>query len=453
MIEWYDEPPPVSDESCGYSEHGISLCRIAREACETGVRAAQPESVLKRELTIADNQLQLGNTIIDLDDFTRVAILAVGNAAGTIGSTLTTILDDIVTEGIVITDNPREVPELTVHVGTHPLPSHENMTATADLLDSAAEYGAETLVIVGISGGGSALLTAPASEISLEELRETTEALLRSGVPINALNTVRKHLSAVKGGQLAECLAPARTVGLLFSDVASDDPAVIASGPLTPDETTYQDAIDVLARYEVSVSENVRSYLEAGASGTYTETPSSDDQSFRYISQQVIASNHTALTAAAETCAEAGYEPLILSSSIRGEAREVGTVLASIAEECRDHSHPLAPPAAILSGGETTVHVQGDGRGGPNQELAVSAGLELPENAVLASVDTDGIDGATDAAGAIVSASSLSNRKKAVDALQKNDVYGLLKSINALVGGGATGTNVNDLRVLLISDS
>jgi Putative glycerate kinase len=402
---------------------------------------------------MADHQLQAGSEVINIDDFARVVILAVGNAAGTIGSTLTTILDGIVTEGIVVTDDPREVPELTVYAGTHPLPSHENMTATADLFNSADRYDAETLVIVGISGGGSALLTAPVSEISLKELRETTEALLRSGVPINALNTVRKHLSAVKGGQLAERLAPARTVGLLFSDVASDDPAVIASGPLTPDETTYQDAVDVLSRYEVPVSDNVRSYLEAGASGTHTETPSSDDQSFDYISQQVIASNHTALTAAAETCAEAGYEPLILSSSIRGEAREVGTVLASIAEECRDHNHPLAPPAAILSGGETTVDVQGDGRGGPNQELAVSAGLELPEDAVLASVDTDGIDGATDAAGAIVSASTFANQRRAVDALQKNDVHGLLNSVNSLVGSGPTGTNVNDLRVLLISDS
>jgi hydroxypyruvate reductase len=286
--------------------------------------------------------------------------------------------------------------------------------------------------------------------IPLADLRSTTTALLDGGVPIESINAVRKHLSAVKGGHLARRLVPARVCGIVFSDVVGDDLSVIASGPLTPDDSTFQDALEVLDGIDTAVPDSVRRRLDRGARGEVAETPRAGDPAFDRVSTHVVATNMTALRAARDRAAAAGYEPLILSSRVRGEARTAAGTHAAIAAEIRATRTPIEPPAVLLSGGETTVTVSGDGHGGPNQEFVLGGLADLPEDSVLAAVDTDGIDGATDAAGAILGAGNRPDREAVRGALDRNDAYPLLADHDGLVETGRTGTNVNDLRVLVV---
>jgi hydroxypyruvate reductase len=293
-------------------------------------------------------------------------------------------------------------------------------------------------------------MPAPVEGVPLDALRAVTDELLASGAAIDEINAVRKHLSTIKGGQLARTAAPARVVGLLFSDVVGDDTSVIASGPTVPDPTTYGDALAVLDRYDVSAPDPVRAHLERGAAGAVPETPGPDSGAFDGVDTHVLANGTTALGAAAETATDRGYTPLVLSARMRGEARESATAHVAIAEECLASGQPVEPPAVLLSGGETTVTVRGDGTGGPNQEFALSAAIDLPGGAVLGSVDTDGLDGSTDAAGALVDADTVRDPDAARRALADNDAFPVLDERGALLVTGETGTNVNDLRALAV---
>jgi hydroxypyruvate reductase len=401
-----------------------------------------------------------------------VLVIGGGNAAARLAAALEARLGDRIDGGIVVTDDPDDsvaLERIDVVEGSHPYPDRAALEGTERLLELAADAGPDDLVLGAITGGGSALLPAPAGEITLEGLRELTEALVRSGATIDEINAVRKHVSALKGGQFARTAAPASVAALVISDVVGDDPATIASGPFSPDPTTFADARAVLERYDLVVPESVRRRLEVGAAGDVPETPGADDPAFDSVDVHVLASNATAIEAASEIAAAAGFEPLVLSTRIRGEASEVGPIHAGIAEEVAASGRPVEPPAVLLSGGETTVTV-GDaaGRGGPNQEFALSAALacSAPE-AVVASVDTDGIDGATDAAGALVASDAVGNADSvgeaengdgvidaadARQALDDHDVYPLLADADALLHTGATGTNVNDLRVIVVQE-
>ncbi|MFD1599518.1 glycerate kinase type-2 family protein [Halobellus rarus] len=425
---------------------------VARDAVRAGIEAAHPEAVLREALTIDGDRLRIDGRRYELADYDDVIVLGGGNAAGTVASHLADRLETHLTGGLVVTDDPAPAGPIETVTGTHPVPSEANVEGARRLIERAAAADEDTLVLAPVTGGGSALLAAPVDGVSLADLRELTEALLRSGAPIDRINAVRKHVSAIKGGQLARAAAPATTVGLVFSDVASDDPSVVASGPLSPDPTTYEDALDVLTEYDVDAPASVFAHLRAGANGDVPETPVGDDSAFDSVSVHVVANNFTALSAAREVCREAGFETLVLSSSVRGEAREAAKTHAAVAEEIRRSGNPLEPPAAVLSGGETTVTIRGDGTGGPNQEFALSAALELGEPAVLCAVDTDGIDGPTDAAGAVVDERTVEDPRRARSLLADNDVYGYLDERGALVRTGQTGTNVNDLRVLLVAE-
>ncbi|QCC48048.1 glycerate kinase type-2 family protein [Halobellus limi] len=431
---------------------GSTPTDIARAAARAGIEAAHPEAVLQEALAVDGNRLRIGGRRYDLADYDEVLVLGGGNAAGTVASHLADRLGSALTGGLVVTDDPSPAGPVETVTGTHPVPSEANVEGARRLVERAAAADEHTLVLAPVTGGGSALLAAPVDGVSLADLRELTEALLRSGAPIDRINAVRKHVSAVKGGQLARTAAPATTVGLVFSDVASDDPSVVASGPLSPDPTTYDDALDVLAEYGVDAPASVLDHLRAGADGDVPETPGSDDAAFESASVHVVADNRTAVSAAREVCREAGFETLVLSSSVRGEAREAAKTHAAVAEEIRRSGNPLEPPAAVLSGGETTVTIRGDGTGGPNQEFALSAALELGEPAVLCAVDTDGLDGPTDAAGAVVDERTVEDPRRARSLLADNDVYDYLDERGALVRTGQTGTNVNDLRVLLVAE-
>lgn len=424
-------------------------------ACiEAGIEAAYPRHVVGEQVVLDGESLRIDGTEYDLTEYDELLVLGGGKGAGRVAAALEALLGDRIDGGVVVTDDEAETSHVRALRGDHPVPSERGVAGAREVLSLAESAGERTLVLATITGGGSALLPAPAADVSLADLRATTTALLESGAPIHDINAVRKHLSALKGGQLARTAAPATVVGLVFSDVVGDDLNVIASGPTAPDDSTFADALTALARYDVDAPERVRSRLNRGASGDLPETPNAADPVFDRVRNHVLADGFTALDAARTVAAERGYEPLILSSRVRGEAREAAKTHVAIAEECLATGNPVEPPAVVLSGGETTVTVRGDGRGGPNQEFALSAAMELESEAVaLASVDTDGIDGATDAAGALVTASTVDAPDEANAALATNDVSPFLDARDALIETGPTGTNVNDLRVVVVENS
>jgi hydroxypyruvate reductase len=420
-------------------------------AClEAGVEAAQPERVVREALRFDGETLEVGDESHDLSRYSSVLVIGGGNAAAHVAVTLEDVFGDALDGGVVVTDDPQPTDIVDVLPADHPIPSERGVESTKELLDRARSVDEETLVIAVITGGGSACMVAPATGISLADLQATTDALLDSGADIHEINAVRKHLSAIKGGRLARALAPARVSALVLSDVVGDDLDVIASGPLVADTTTYEDALDVVERYDLDVSESVSQRLAAGSRGETEETPGPDDPAFERVSTHLVGTNMTVLDAARDAATERGYETLVLSSRIRGEARDAALAHVAVAEEMVETGNPVEPPAVVLSGGETTVTVAGEGRGGPNQEFALAAALDLPAAAALAAVDTDGIDGNTDAAGALVDGDTVTDRGAARQALDANDANAYLADRTALLETGPTGTNVNDLRVLVV---
>lgn len=428
--------------------HGTALAAI-----EAGIEAAHPRNAIRDAVTVEGDTFAVGGATYDLAEFDEVIVLGGGKAAGAVAVELEALLGDRIAGGAVVVPEPVETDTVEVIVGGHPLPDAGSVVGAERLLELAEAADERTLVLAVITGGGSATIAAPADDIGLEDLRVTTEALLDAGAAIDELNAVRKHVSAVKGGQLARVAAPATIVSLLVSDVVGDDPGVIASGPTAPDETTFGEAIDACDRYGVDPPASVRRYLEAGARGEHPETPHPGDSVFDRVDNRLLVVGWTAIAASRAVVDEAGYTPCVLSSRLRGEAREIGLSVAAVAEEVADTGNPVSPPAALLTGGETTVSVRGDGTGGPNQELALRAATELPPPAVLASVDTDGEDGSTDAAGALVDSGTVDDPGAASRALSESDAYGYLESRDALIRTGPTGTNVNDLCVVLVTDS
>lgn len=436
---------------------------LALACLEAGIAAGHPRRVIRETVALAADgeTLRVADATYDLAGYDEVCVLGGGNAAAHVAAALESVLGDRLDGGVVVTDDPADTDRVAVLEGDHPTPSERGRESTRDLLAAADEAGERTLVLGAITGGGSALMPAPAGDLSLADLQRTTAALLESGADIHEINAVRKHCSALKGGRLARRVAPATVVALLFSDVVGDEPSVIASGPFAPDATGFDDALAVLERYGLAddVPRSVVAHLERGAAGDVPETPRPDDPVFASVMSHVLASGRTALEAAREVALERGYEPLVLSSRIRGEAREAATTHVAIAEEALATGNPLEPPAVLLSGGETTVTVAGDGTGGPNQEFATSAALELASGPAgddaagitVAAVDTDGIDGAADAAGAIVDAATVDDPAAARAALADNDVTPYLEGRNALIRTGPTGTNLNDLRVLVVA--
>ncbi|WP_436925135.1 glycerate kinase type-2 family protein [Halosimplex amylolyticum] len=425
---------------------------VVLDCLEAGIEAARPERVLADALSLSGDQLRITGEVYDLRSYDEVLVLGGGKAAGQVAGALDDRLGDAVDGGIVVTDDPVDTERVEVVEGSHPVPDEAGAAGARRVRERATAAGERTLVFAVITGGGSALLPAPAGDLSLGDVRETTAALLEAGAAIDEINAVRKHLSALKGGRLAAAAAPATVVTLAFSDVVGDDPGVIASGPTAPDPTTFDDALAVLDRYDLGLPPEVRAHLQAGAAGDRAETPG-PDADFSHVRYHLLADAWTALDAARAVADDAGYETAVLSSRIRGEAREQGLAHAAVAEEVAATGNPLEPPAVVLSGGETTVTVRGDGSGGPNQEFALRAALELPDDAVLGAVDTDGRDGGTGAAGALVDWETIGDAASAAaarDALADNAAEPFLADRGALVRTGRTGTNVNDLRVLLV---
>ena len=344
---------------------------------------------------------------------------------------------------------------ITVIEAGHPVPDEAGATAAHEILKSVKALTRDDLLLVLLSGGGSSLLSLPAEPITIEELKATTQELLRSGAPIQDMNTVRKHLSAIHGGRLA-AVSRAQTVALIISDVTGDDPTHIASGPCAPDPTTYDDALAILARYSVRAPRSVIDHLQRGARGEIAETPKPGDKVFRRVENRVIGSAQQSLQAAAEYFQERAIQGVILGDSVTGEAREVAKVLGAIARQVKKHENPWQAPVALISGGECTVTVRGKGRGGRCAEFLLALGIDLdalPDVYALA-CDTDGIDGSEDNAGAFLAPDTLargaSRKLHAARALDENDAYTYFAAVDALITTGPTRTNVNDYRVVLV---
>jgi hydroxypyruvate reductase len=432
-----------------------SPARATTLACvEAGIESAHPRQVVRDTVALEGDSLQVNDETYDLGGVERLLILGGGKAAGGVVAALETVLGDRLDAGAVVCPDPVQTDRVMVHIGDHPVPSSRSVSGTRSLLELAATADAATMVLGVITGGGSALMAAPADGITLEDLQEVTDALLASGAGIHDINAVRKHLSAIKGGGLARAAGPAQIVSLLFSDVVGDDLDVIASGPTAPDASTYADALAVLDRCDIAAPPAVGERLERGSKGDLPETADPDDPVFDRVSHHVIANGFTALAAAQTRAADRGYDTCLLSSHVRGEAREAARTMAAIGEEVRTSGNPVAPPAVVLSGGECTVTVDGDGVGGPNQEFALSTALELDDPSMaLAAVDTDGRDGATEAAGALVDGATVHDRSAAFPALHTHDTNPYLADREALIVTGPTGTNVNDLRVLVLEET
>jgi glycerate 2-kinase len=335
----------------------------------------------------------------------------------------------------------------------HPVPDIAGQMAARRILDLVKGLGPDDLALCLISGGGSALLSAPAPGITLDDKQALNKSLLRSGASIDEINCVRKHLSAIKGGRLAVAAAPARIMSLIISDVPGDDPSVIASGPTTPDATTLADARAVLERYGIAAPASVVALLKDAKA----ETPKPGNPAFARTETRIIAAPQASLEAAAEIAAKAGYPPLILGDAIEGEAREVGKVMAGVARQVAVHGQPASRPCVLISGGETAVTVRGTGRGGRNVEFLLSLAVELdgrPEIFAIA-CDTDGTDGAEEVAGAIITPDSLERaRARGLNPrarLADNDAHGFFRALGDQVVTGPTLTNVNDFRAVLVN--
>ena len=337
----------------------------------------------------------------------------------------------------------------------HPVPDESGERAAQEILRRAKTLGPNDLLLALVSGGGSSLLSLPAEGLGMDELKAVTTELLRCGAPIQEMNTVRKHLSAIQGGKLAAA-CKARVLALIVSDVTGDDPTHIGSGPCAPDPGTYRDAQDIIARYGVKAPASVVAHLERGARGDIAETPKRGDKLFKRVENRIIATAQGSLQAAAAYFRANGIAPVVLGDSVSGEASEVAKVYAALVRQIRRHGEPFKPPLALISGGECTVTVRGNGRGGRCSEFLLSLALELdgmPEIHALA-CDTDGIDGSEDNAGAVLAPDSLARAGEAGVAAKKllanNDGYSFFEALNDLVVTGPTRTNVNDFRVILV---
>jgi glycerate 2-kinase len=356
--------------------------------------------------------------------------------------------------GLVVTRYGHKLPTSKIEVieAAHPVPDTAGREAAARILKMVQGLSPDDLVLCLISGGGSALLALPAEGVSLADKQAANKALLKSGATIGEMNTLRKHLSAIKGGRLALAAAPARVVSLLVSDVPGDDPSVIASGPTVPDPSSYADALAIVEKYEIDVPPSVVAHLKSGAE----ETPKPGDPRLAKVENIMIATPQASLEAAAAVARKARVTPAILGNAIEGEARDVGLVHAGIARQCADYAQPAAPPCVLLSGGETTVTLKGKGKGGRNTEflLALAIALEGKPRIHALAADTDGIDGSENNAGALIAPDTLARAEAAgFDAkamLADNDPYYFFAGLGDLLVTGPTLTNVNDFRALLI---
>ncbi len=440
--------------------------RDVAEIMAAALDAVEPRAVLRRVLRRDGDAIFVNERRFDLNAGGRVFVVGAGKACAPMAEAAVEALGERITAGVVIVkdghlgDSGARVGPVELFEASHPVPDVRGVEAAQRLLALLDEATPDDLVLALISGGGSALLTLPEAGLTLEEIRATTELLLGCGATIGELNALRKHSTRLGGGKLARLAAPARTVSLIVSDVVGSPLDVIASGPTAPDSTTFADAWHVIERYELRerVPEGVVEHLRRGMAGEISETPKHDDGLWSNVYNHVIADNRTAAASSVAAARERGFDAALLTTSLEGEAREVGLMAARIARELSERVTVERPLLRVL-GGETTVTLRGEGYGGRNQELALGAvePLDGIEGVLLVSLATDGGDGPTDAAGAVVTGETLARARAlgydAGDFLGRNDAYNFFAPLDALLKPGPTLTNVNDLLFIVASAS
>ena len=430
---------------------------------QAALRAVDPAEAVYTALARIGDQLLIESRAYDLRSFARVYIVGAGKAALPMAEAVSEVLRDQLSHGVIITKyghSDRTLPDhIRVREAGHPVPDQNSIDATRELAALLASATSHDLIIVVLSGGGSALMTRPADDLSLADIQVTTQLLLRAGATIHQINSIRKHVDDIKGGGLVRLANGATIITLVLSDVIGDDLSVIASGPTVPDPSTFEDAWRVLEAFALidQVPASIRQRFWAGKQGQIADTPKPGDAHFERVQTVIIGSNARAALAAEATAKRLKFNTLLLSTSIQGEAREVAKVAAAIAQDIQRYNRPLAKPACVIWGGETTVTLKGNGLGGRNQELALAAALAIDglPNTLIVALGTDGTDGPTNAAGAIATGETVGRgRSIGLDAaayLAANDSYHFFEPLGDLIITGPTGTNVNDLLIILIA--
>ncbi len=428
-----------------------------------GLDAANPREAIKLAVKLdeVDNGLlRVRDKEYDVNRFKRILVVGAGKAAAPMAQAMEELLGERLTGGVITTKygHGLSLKIISVTEAGHPVPDSKGFAGTERILEMLQGTDKNDLIFCLISGGGSALMPLPVAGLTLEDKQKTTQELLDCGATIHEINTIRKHISAIKGGKLARSAYPGTLIALILSDVIGDDLDVIASGPTVPDRSTFDDCIGIIAKYDLSkkIPSSVMEYLNRGQSGMEEETPKPGEPLFEKTAAVIIGSASLSLDAAAAKAKNLGYNTLFLSSFIEGETRDVAKVHAAIGKEVIKSGNPVRRPACIISGGETTVTIRGDGLGGRNTEFVLAASIEINgvDGITVLSCGTDGTDGPTDAAGAVADgatyALALDKGMKPEEYLRNNDSYRFFENAGGLVKTGPTMTNVMDLRVMLI---
>ena len=438
----------------------MDLRTTAQTIFLTAVKAADPDRCIRDTVRIEGDAIVIDGETYPADTYRNVYVVGGGKASARMGQAIEDILGDRVTGGWINTKDGHATPleRITIHECSHPVPDERGVRGTQEIIRILSDADERTLVICLLSGGGSALMPAPAEGITLAEKQEVTRLLLSAGAHIGEINTIRKHLSILKGGGMARLAAPACLHVLIMSDVIGDRLDTIASGPAVADSSTFADCIEICTRYGIidSLPHGVRERFQRGRASEIPETAKTDDTFLASAVNSLIGNNRMSIDAAQKTAEKLGFTTMLLSTFLEGEAAELGTFFASMALEIQVSANPLAAPACIIAGGESTVTVRGPGKGGRNQEMALSAARRLSgcTGVVFLSGGTDGTDGPTDAAGGIVDGSTMSiGNTRGLDigeSLRANDSYNYLKDTGSLLVTGPTGTNVMDIQLLLV---
>jgi glycerate 2-kinase len=447
----------------------FDLRTIAAQLQQAALRAVDPAEAVYKFMSRIGDQLLVESRAYALRNFERVFVVGAGKAAMSMADAVCEVLHDRLSGGVIVTKYghvDRTLPDqIRVREAGHPVPDQNSIDATQELAALLRSAAPRDLVIAVISGGGSALMTLPAGDLSLADMQTTTQLLLRAGATIHQINAIRKHLDDIKGGGLARLANGATIITLILSDVIGDDLSVIASGPTAPDPSTFADAWRVIEDFSLidQLPASIKHRLLAGKQSEIADTPKPGDALFEQVQTVIIGSNARAALAAQAAAQHLKFNTLLLSTSVQGEAREVAKVAGAIAQEIQRYNRPVAKPACIIWGGETTVTLKGSGLGGRpalggrNQELALAAALVIDgqPGTLIAALGTDGTDGPTDAAGAIVTGETVGRGRsiglEAAVFLAANDSYHFFQPLGDLIMTGPTGTNVNDVLFILVA--
>ncbi len=440
----------------------LNLRKDAEGIFEHVLNTLDSESLVKKKVSINGPILSVNKREYNLDNFEHIYVVGGGKACAPMAKTIEAILGDRLDDGIVVVKYGHGLPLEKVKIveASHPIPDINGLEGTSEILRLLSNTSEKDLIICLISGGGSALLVQPQKETTLEDIQATSNALLACGATIDEINSVRKHLSIVKGGHLACASYPSTLITLILSDVIGDPLDTIASGPTVPDESTFDDACKVIGKYSLGnrIPKRVNDILNMGQSGEAEENPKHGDKVFTNTQNVIIGSNKIALEAAKEKAIDLGYNTIILSSMVQGESKEAAIFFSSIAKEVYRTGTPVSKPACIIAGGETTVTIKGDGKGGRNQEFALSAAIDIEgyKGIVILSAGTDGTDGPTDATGAIVDSDTCKEARekfcmKPDGFLSNNDSYNFFDKTGEHIITGPTLTNVMDIMISLIN--